>query len=193
MAVDGVWVMWVKCGWHVDGVSGTWMACGWHVDGTWVACGWRVGGVWVACGWRVDVMQGQACVSGICRLLSSTIGSRALFGPGQLRKEGEGSSWEDGAVLGHGALCTSCTLSSMMLHPYGSPSLPQTEGGQFLELRRSRVTPGRSRAPMSSTFQRPQRPEPLPSRGAAAAPVPEVHDPHGERRCPRGPQEQALR
>ncbi|XP_010832495.1 PREDICTED: uncharacterized protein LOC104984463, partial [Bison bison bison] len=63
------------------------------------------------------------------------IGSRALFGPGQLRKEGEGSSWEDGAVLGRGALCTFWTLSSMTSHPYGSPSLPQTEGGQFLELR----------------------------------------------------------
>ena len=163
-----------------------WMACGWRVGGMWMACGWRVGGVWMSCRDRRVSLEyvafSQAC-----------IGSRALFGPGQLRKEGEGSSWEYGAVLGHGALCTSWTLSSMMLHPYGSPSLPQTEGGQFLELRRSRVTPGRSRAPMSSTFQRPQRPEPLPSRGAAAAPVPEVHDPHGERRCPRGPQEQALR
>lgn len=154
------------CGWHVDGVSGTlmarewcvecgwrvegmWEVCGWRVSGTWVACGWHVGGVWVACGWHVDgmwVVCGWRAGTSMCgcHVLPSQarVGSWALFGPGQLRKEGEVSSWEDGAVLGRGALCTSWTLSSMTSCPDGSPSLPQTGDGRFLEPCGSRVTPG---------------------------------------------------
>ena len=128
--VAGTWVacgwcvggMWMVCEWHVRGV---WMACGWHVCGVWVACGWHLSGVWMACGWCVGGVW-MACrdrrVCLTCVAFSQArIGSRDLFGPGQLRKEGEVSSWEDGVVLGRGAVCTSWTVSSMTSHPYGSP------------------------------------------------------------------------
>lgn len=71
------------------------VACGWHVGGVWVA--W-VGGMWMACGW---------CVWMACKdkhvWLSRVAFKHALeaglsLASGQLRKEGEVSSWEDGAV-----------------------------------------------------------------------------------------------
>ena len=174
--VGGVWIAYewrvggtrVACGWHVGGV---WIACGCHVAGTWVACGWCVGGMWMVCEWHVRGvwMACGWCVGGVwmaCRdrrvcltcvaFSQARIGSRDLFGPGQLRKEGEVSSWEDGVVLGQRRLVPGA--AQVQGHPR------KESGTHVLDF------------PAAST------PRAASLEGSHHGARPEVHDPHGGHR-----------
>lgn len=133
-----------------------------------------MGGLWMACRdrcvWLARVTFSQA-----------RVGSRALFSPEQVRKEGEVSSWEDGAVLGRSALCTSWTDP-----PPGCPALTAPRPCRKPRAVGSWSHAGPGSHPAGVGHPCPQRPEPLPLREAAAVPVPAVHRPRGSASTPRG-------